>query len=137
MSDNDRSPYQSPGSFPCFLHLAVRSFPESFQELVPVLQVVFVVVPLHGLPLHGHLCRGFAHRWVRRQSADTQALHPEALALLGGAGDREHAHSSAVGRKKKPVEQLALTRTCNKTQFGEVPPSHSERVRKNAGRSGS
>lgn len=116
ISDNDRSPYQSPRSFPCFLHLAVRSFPESLQELVPVLQVVFVVVPLHGLSLQGHLRQGFAHRWVRRQSADAQALHPEALALLVGTGDREHAHSSAASKKKKnPVEQLALTRSCNKT----------------------
>lgn len=115
ISDNDRSPYQSPRSFPCFLHLAVRSFPESLQELVPVLQVVFVVVPLHGLSLQGHLRQGFAHRWVRRQSADAQALHPEALALLVGTGDREHAHSSAAGKKKPPVEQLALTRSCNKT----------------------
>lgn len=101
INDNDRSPYQSPRSFPCFLHLAVRSFAESFQKLVPVLQVVFVVVPLHGLSLHGHLRRGFAHRWVRRQSADAQALHPEALALLGGTGDREHAHYSAAGKKKQ------------------------------------
>lgn len=66
-----------------------------------MLQVVFVVVPLHGLSLHRYLSRGFAHRGVRRQSADTQALHPEALALLSGAGDREHAHSSAAGKKKK------------------------------------
>lgn len=112
--DNDTSAYQSSRSFPRFLHFAVRSFPEGFQELVPVLQVVFVVVPLHGLPLHGHLCRRFAHRRVRRKSSDTQALHPKALAVLSGVGDREHAHSSAAGWRST-VERVALNRSCTIT----------------------
>uniref|UniRef100_A0A3P8ULY8 Cyclin D3 n=1 Tax=Cynoglossus semilaevis TaxID=244447 RepID=A0A3P8ULY8_CYNSE len=50
----------SPGSFPGLLHFAVGSFAECLQELVPVLQVVFVVMPLHGLLLHRHLTRSSA-----------------------------------------------------------------------------
>lgn len=52
--------HQSPGSFPGLLHFAVGSFAECLQELVPVLQVVFVVMPLHGLLLHRHLTRSSA-----------------------------------------------------------------------------
>lgn len=82
-SANDSSSHQSSGSFLGFLHFTVRPLAEGFQELVPVLQVVLVVVPLHGLPLHGHLLhRGFAQRWIRRQSADTQALHSVAFAKV-------------------------------------------------------
>lgn len=53
------SPYQSARPLLGFLHLAIGPFPQGLQELVPVLQVVFVVVPLHGLSLHGHLGRSF------------------------------------------------------------------------------
>lgn len=49
--------HQSAGSLPGFLHFAVCSFAEGLQELVPVLQVVLVVVSLHGLLFHGHLTR--------------------------------------------------------------------------------
>lgn len=56
--------YQPAGSFPGFLHLAVGSFPQSLQELVPVLQIVFVVVPLHGLLPGGHLSRSSPERSV-------------------------------------------------------------------------
>lgn len=89
--NHDGTSYQSSRSFLRFLHFAVRPFAESFQKLVPVLQVVLVVVPLDGLPLHGHLNRGFGRRWVRRWSPDARALHTEALALLVGAGERGHS----------------------------------------------
>lgn len=74
--------YQSPGSFLGFLHFAVCPLPEGLQELVPVLQVVLVVVSLHGLFLRGHLRRSFrigGSSPDRRPavSANIGVLHPD------------------------------------------------------------
>lgn len=116
-----RSPYQSAGSFPGFLHFAIGSFAEGFQKLVPVLQVVFVVVSLHRLLFHRHLRRSFAnqrgfirnkspHRLsvVWREPYDTDAVHPDTFSVCrrlfldaGIVGNYMHssARSPLVWRK--------------------------------------
>ena len=55
--------YHSTRSLLGFLHLPICSFAEGLQKLVAVFEVVFVVVPLHGLSLQGHL----GHRLTKRR----------------------------------------------------------------------
>lgn len=90
------STHQPGGPFPGFLHLAVGSFPEGFQELVPVLQVVFVVVPLHRLLFYGSLGRGSAITGEKgprrrptapREPAGVYPVHPGALLSLSVFSD--------------------------------------------------
>lgn len=92
------STHQPAGPFPGFLHFAVGSFPEGFQKLVPVLQVVLVVVSLHRLFFHGSLGRGSAVIIIGEKSpqrrptascnpAGMYAVHPGSLLSLGVFSD--------------------------------------------------
>lgn len=120
------SPHQPAGPLPGFLHFAVGSSPQGLQELVAVLQVVFVVVPLHRLLPAGHLRRSFPERsahvgWscsgsrptARREQRDVHAaafvlvtfsrLSLDRCRLLGGKHARVWALAPPESAAHRPL----------------------------------
>lgn len=80
------SSYQLAGTLPCFLHLPIRSLPQRFQELVTMLEVVFVVMPFHRLLLHQR--SGRFNEPLDQRGAPGPHRRPLHAAILPGSAAR-------------------------------------------------